>query len=246
MSDVSRTKTPAAITTECSLIVEQHLNVEFYRKSRAKFLSTCDDYALMMLVSKDHGNKFWFSIWENQIEWFENQNIPNQYFTLACGGSDLMFLFPAALFQSWKEELNSRIYPKNGRKYWHINIKQISGVWKLQTKKEFDDIFLEEFQIGEKVPKRPEQNTKTNNKQGSGEVEILKPLIIEALKSFGGMAKMIDISKYIHDNHQNLLEASGDLLYRWHYVLRWSGTSLRHDGVLLPASECKRGYWGLC
>jgi len=240
MTNDTPKKTPAAVTTECSNIIEKYLNVEFYRESRAKFLSTCDDYALQMLVSKDHGNKYWFSIWESQIEWFVSQNIPNQYFALACGGSDLIFLFPASLFGSWKERLNSRIYPKNDKKYWHINIKQFNGIWKMQTKKEYDDISLKEFQIGQTKSVIPEQN-----KQGSGEVEVLKPLIILALESFGGIAKMIDISKYIHDQHQEILENNGDLLYRWHYVLRWSGTSLRHDGVLLPASECKRGYWGL-
>jgi len=245
VTDEGRPKTPAAITTECSLIIEQHLNVEFYRESRAKFLSVCDDFALCMLVSKDHGGKYWFGIFDHQVEWFESQNIPNQYFGLACGGSDLIFLFPSKIFESWKDLLSSRYLADRDNTYWHINIKKIDNVWKLQTKKEFDDISLEEFQIGEQLSEKPKQDTKINKKQGSGEVEILKPLIIEALKSFGGEAKMIDISKYIHDNHLQLLENSGDLLYKWHYVLPWSGTSLRHDGVLLPASECKRGFWGL-
>ena len=150
MTDESRPKTPAAITTECSLIIEQHLNVEFYRKSRAKFLSVCDDYALCMLVSKDHGNKYWFGIFDHQVEWFESQNIPNKYFALACGGSDLIFLFPCNLFDTWKSLLSSRYLADRDNTYWHINIKKIDGIWKLQTKKEFDDIPLEKFQIGQK------------------------------------------------------------------------------------------------
>ena len=147
MTDEGRPKTPAAITTECSLIIEQHLNVEFYRESRAKFLSVCDDYALCMLVSKDHGGKYWFGIFDHQVEWFESQNIPNQYFALACGGSDLIFLFPSSIFESWKSLLSSRYLADRDNTYWHINIKKIDNVWKLQTKKEFDDISLEEFQI---------------------------------------------------------------------------------------------------
>ena len=54
----------------------------------------------------------------------------------------------------------------------------------------------------------------------TSETDILKPLIIEALERKGGMATMIDVSKYIHENHQEILTSSGDLLYRWHYVLR--------------------------
>jgi hypothetical protein len=166
VTDEGRPKTPAAVTTECSQIIEQHLNVEFYRESRAKFLSVCDDYALCMLVSKDHGNKYWFGIFDHQIEWFESQNIPNQYFALACGGSDLIFLFPPNIFESWKSLLSSRYLPDRDKTYWHINIKKINDIWKMQTKKEFDDISLEEFQIGDKKS----QEAKLENKQGSGGV----------------------------------------------------------------------------
>ena len=171
MTDEGRPKTPAAITTECSLIIEQHLNVEFYRESRAKFLSVCDDYALCMLVSKDHGNKYWFGIFDHQVEWFESQNIPNQYFALACGGADLIFLFPSSIFDSWKSLLSSRYLADRDNTYWHINIKKIDNVWKLQTKKEFDDISLEEFQIGGK----PLEARLENNKK-SGVVEKVKNL----------------------------------------------------------------------
>lgn len=152
MTDEGRPKTPAAITTECSLIIEQHLNVQFYRKSRAKFLSVCDNYALCMLVSKDHGCKYWFGIFDHQVEWFGSQNIPNQYFALACGGSDLIFLIPSSIFESWKILLSSRYLANRDNTYWHINIKKIDNGWKLQTKKEFDNISLEEFRIVEKEP----------------------------------------------------------------------------------------------
>ena len=138
MTDEGRPKTPAAITTECALIIEQHLNVEFYRESRAKFLSVCDDYALCMLVSKDHGGKYWFGIFDHQVEWFESQNIPNQYFALACGGSDLIFLFSPKIFESWKDHLSSRYLPDRDNTYWHINIKKIDNVWKMQTKIAYD------------------------------------------------------------------------------------------------------------
>jgi len=79
----------------------------------------------------------------------------------------------------------------------------------------------------------------------SGETNILKPLIIEALERKGGMATMIEVSKYIHENHQEILVSSGDLLYRWHYVLRWAGTTLRHENIMLPAEDCARGVWAL-
>jgi len=166
VTDENRPKTSAAVTTECSQIIEQYLNVEFYRESRAKFLSTCDDYALCMLVSKDHGNKYWFGIFDHQVEWFESQNVPNRFFALSCGGSDLIFIFSASIFESWKGLLSSRYLPDRDNTYWHINIKKIDDIWKLQTKKEFDDIPLERFQIGG-IP----LNARLENDKLSGVVE---------------------------------------------------------------------------
>jgi hypothetical protein len=48
----------------------------------------------------------------------------------------------------------------------------------------------------------------------------LKPLIIKALKSYGGKARVLDVCKYIWDNHESEIKASGDLLYRWQYDVR--------------------------
>ena len=39
------------------------------------------------------------------------------------------------------------------------------------------------------------------------------------------------------------LRRSGDLFYRWQYVMRWSATTLRKDGVMLDAADCERGTW---
>mgnify|MGYP001439798876 CR=1 FL=1 len=79
----------------------------------------------------------------------------------------------------------------------------------------------------------------------SAENDILKPLIIEALEKKGGMATILEVSKHIHENHQEILASSGDLLYRWHYVLRWAGLTLRKEKILLPSQDCERGVWAL-
>ncbi len=78
-----------------------------------------------------------------------------------------------------------------------------------------------------------------------GDVEDLVPMVIEALKDNGGSAKIIEISKYIWDNYEDELRISGDLFYRWQYILRWTGTKLRNEGVLLSASDSPNGLWVL-
>ena len=78
-----------------------------------------------------------------------------------------------------------------------------------------------------------------------GDVEDMIPLVIEALRELGGSARLIDISKYIWQHYQNELEIAGDLFYRWQYILRWVGTQLRNDGIMLPAAESPSGLWVL-
>ena len=73
--------------------------------------------------------------------------------------------------------------------------------------------------------------------------EDLKPLILAALKSLGGKAKIADIARYIWETHQSQLSASGDLFYTWQYDMRWAGNGLVKNGHLDKRSN--RGVWQL-
>jgi hypothetical protein len=74
---------------------------------------------------------------------------------------------------------------------------------------------------------------------------FLKGLIIDALISYGGVATMLNVSKWIWENHQSDLEEKGDLFYRWQYEMRWAATSLRKEGTLLPPDMSDKGIWVL-
>ena len=79
----------------------------------------------------------------------------------------------------------------------------------------------------------------------SRENKILRKWIVAALKSYGGAATMIDVSKWIWENHSEDLEKEGDLFYRWQYAMRWAATTLRKDGIIEPAVHSDRGIWVL-
>ena len=79
----------------------------------------------------------------------------------------------------------------------------------------------------------------------SREIEILREWIVDALKSYGGAATMIDVPKWTWENHREDLEKEGDLFYRWQYAMGWAGTALRQDGILGPANQSDRGIWVL-
>ena len=79
----------------------------------------------------------------------------------------------------------------------------------------------------------------------SSESLLLRKWIVEALEYYGGAATMIDVSKRIWEEREQELRDNGDMFFRWQYAMRWAGTSLRHDGILKPASSSDRGIWVL-
>lgn len=48
----------------------------------------------------------------------------------------------------------------------------------------------------------------------------LRKWILEALRDMGGKASLLDICKYVWENHESDLRASGDLFYTWQYDIR--------------------------
>jgi hypothetical protein len=73
----------------------------------------------------------------------------------------------------------------------------------------------------------------------------LQVWILEALKAKNGSATLLEICKYVWDNHEDDLRRSGDLFYTWQYDIRWAATNLRENGKLLPANQSPRGIWEL-
>lgn len=79
----------------------------------------------------------------------------------------------------------------------------------------------------------------------SEEVQRMRPMVVAALEHHGGMATTIEVAEFIWANYEQELQRSGDLFFRWQYVMRWSATTLRKDGVMLDAADCERGTWAL-
>ncbi|SFV61579.1 hypothetical protein MNB_SM-5-383 [hydrothermal vent metagenome] len=73
----------------------------------------------------------------------------------------------------------------------------------------------------------------------------LQKWICQALKSFNGEGSIVDVAKYIWQNHENELKSSGDLFYTWQYDMRWAATKLRENKEILPAEKSQKGIWKL-
>ena len=73
----------------------------------------------------------------------------------------------------------------------------------------------------------------------------LQNWIYEALESLNGKGRIVDVAKYIWDNKENELRASGDMFYTWQYDMRWAATKLRENQIIEPAEKSKKGEWKL-
>lgn len=73
--------------------------------------------------------------------------------------------------------------------------------------------------------------------------EDMKPWIMAALRAHGGKARIVEVCKYIWHNYEDVLRASGDVLYTWQYDVRWAGQQLRDDGFLKPAFGGRMKFW---
>jgi hypothetical protein len=73
--------------------------------------------------------------------------------------------------------------------------------------------------------------------------EDLKKWVLQAIDANKGSANLIDVAKYIWDNHESDLRSSGEGFYTWQYDMRWAAQALRDEGILANADSTPRGIW---
>jgi hypothetical protein len=73
----------------------------------------------------------------------------------------------------------------------------------------------------------------------------LQDWVLEALRSAGGSAPLVEVCKRIWSSHEDDLRVSGDLFYRWQYDTRWAAHQLRRRGLLRPVASSPKGVWEL-
>lgn len=73
----------------------------------------------------------------------------------------------------------------------------------------------------------------------------LSRLILEALKSNGGSASIVEVCKFVWKNYESNLRISGNLFFTWQYDIRWSATELRKEGKIKASEFSPSGIWEL-
>lgn len=75
--------------------------------------------------------------------------------------------------------------------------------------------------------------------------EDLKVWVLAAIKANGGRATIVQVARYIWENHEAELRSSGELFYTWQYDMRWAAQRLRDSKVLSSTASMERGIWAV-
>lgn len=73
----------------------------------------------------------------------------------------------------------------------------------------------------------------------------LKPWILDALQANSGRATVVQVCRYVWQNHEVELRRAGDLFFTWQYDIRWAATKLRHEGKLAQTDRKSPTPWQL-
>ena len=74
--------------------------------------------------------------------------------------------------------------------------------------------------------------------------EDLRKWLLEAIKSHGGTASLVDVCKFVWSNYERELRNYGDRFFTWQYDIRWIADELRKEGIL-SGDLHPRGVWKL-
>jgi hypothetical protein len=75
--------------------------------------------------------------------------------------------------------------------------------------------------------------------------ETLKEWVYRAVKALGGEASVVEVAKYIWENHEAELRRSGDLFYTWQYEMRWAAQKLRDEKKFAAAAGRPSRRWAM-
>jgi hypothetical protein len=71
----------------------------------------------------------------------------------------------------------------------------------------------------------------------------LPKIVEEALSHSSGQASIIDVARFIWQQHEADLRNAGDLFFTWQYDMRWAATKLRAEGKMSSDETSPRGIW---
>ncbi len=73
--------------------------------------------------------------------------------------------------------------------------------------------------------------------------KTLEDWVYKGIKANNGSATIVEVAKYIWNNHQKELSTSGDIFFTWQYDMRWAAQNLRKAGLCGLVSKSPVNKW---
>jgi hypothetical protein len=138
---------PVSFNDACVKVIESYLNVSFVKQSRASYLSSDNNTALICTVSKEYlsgeQTRYWFAFHPHQKEFLEKAE--DGYVAFGCGSENNIVLIPIDDFSKWLDAFN--ITRREDRFYWHIHISSEGSSLVLQLKQGASPIDLDKYRL---------------------------------------------------------------------------------------------------
>lgn len=113
---------PVNFHEECIVRIQDRLKLLLIRRSKATFISTKKDTALICAVSREHdtsvGTGYWFAFHTHQRDFLNG--FQNAFVAFGCGSAATILLIPFKDFQAWLSGMN--MTHAEEREYWHVQI----------------------------------------------------------------------------------------------------------------------------
>lgn len=127
--------TPVSFHDACKERIEERLDQDLIKRSRATFSSPDETVALICVVSKEHSEGprpgYWFAFHPHQRERLSDAH--EGYVAFGCGSPETVFLLPFGDFEPMLPTLN-QTHRKDGRSYWHVQIHKHGDQYLLHPK----------------------------------------------------------------------------------------------------------------
>jgi len=134
--DQQKREKPVSFNEACAEQIGRILKINFLKRSRATFSTPDGSVALVCAVSKAYtdgrGEGFWFAFHPHQRQMLQAAN--KSYVGFGCGSSNQIILFKFSEFEKFLHSMN-QTHRDDGTYYWHVQLRQESGNWRLQLRK---------------------------------------------------------------------------------------------------------------
>jgi hypothetical protein len=139
--------TPVQFREECVGRLQKYLGESLVKQTAAAYATPDGKTAVLCAISREYENRnskgYWFAFHPAQQALLETYS--KAFVTFGCGSENTILVIPFEKFVTWLPLLNKTVL--ENRFYWHVRISRTGDNYRLDTKREHDDVVISQFLI---------------------------------------------------------------------------------------------------